>query len=145
MKYKDINLTNKLGYSEALSNMCGYWPSAASVMDIKDAVEDASDAKDLCLRLSKMDLLKKTWVVDRTTDTYIRLRHKDPLGNITYLVIKISDEQQKIDRLEEIIGELFGWAYNVNDDQGVRDAIAAAHLTKKEIKELELESYYEEE
>lgn len=59
----------------------------------------------------------------------------------TKKTIKTKREQ----RLEHLICELIWWAYEVNGNQGAQDAIEGAGLTKKEIKELELESYYEEE
>ena len=87
MKYKDYYLTNRAGSAMSLTNICGYWPGRADVMDIQDAIEDATDGEDLCKRLNNMDLLVKPWAVNRVTDSYIRISHDGPLGNVDYLVI----------------------------------------------------------
>lgn len=87
MEFKSIQLTNKQGNACALSNICGYWLKASSVMDIKDAIEDAITPEGVCKRLNNMDLLKRPWLVDRDTSTYLRLKHTDKLGNIDYLII----------------------------------------------------------
>ena len=54
---------------------------------IEDAIEDATDAEDACKRLGKLDLLWKTWSVNRETDSYVRLLHIDGFGNHQYLTI----------------------------------------------------------
>lgn len=89
MKFTKLTLTNKAGTICALSNICGYWPTAPGVVEVQDAIEDAVDAKDACKRLNNMDLLDKPWTVDRTTEAYVRLKHMDILGNIDYLIISL--------------------------------------------------------
>ena len=87
MEYKNIRLTNGQNLACSLSNICGYWPKAADVMDVQNAVEDSTTPNNLCKTLNTMDLLKKPWVVDRETIKYLRFKHTDRLGNIDYLII----------------------------------------------------------
>lgn len=101
MKYIDIRLTDRADTPCSLVNITGYGPNGAGVTDIKDAVEDAKDAQDLCERLNKMDLLSKPWKVNRINEERIRLIHKDNLGNVDYLIINLAP-QEKINK-EELI------------------------------------------
>lgn len=87
MKFQKLNLRNGMGTACSLSNICGYWPNAAGVIDIEDAIEDATNAEDICNRLGKLDLLMKSWSVDRETESYLRLLHIDGFGNRQYLTI----------------------------------------------------------
>lgn len=87
MKFQRLDLRNGMGTACSLSNICGYWPTASGVIDIEDAIEDATDAEDACKRLGKLDLLWKTWSVNRETDSYVRLLHIDGFGNHQYLTI----------------------------------------------------------
>lgn len=87
MKFQRLDLRDGIGNDCSLSNICGYWPTASGVIDIEDAIEDATDAEDVCKRLGKLDLQWKTWSVNRETDSCIRLLHIDGFGNRQYLII----------------------------------------------------------
>ena len=51
----------------------------------------------------------------------------------------------KEEKLKQIISDLINWAYEVNGTQGVRDAMYAANLSEKDMEELNLDTYLEEE
>lgn len=55
-------------------------------MDVYDAVEDAVDGIDLLRRLKKLKLVG--WYnlhIDRETESYVRVKGTDVLGNVHYL------------------------------------------------------------
>ncbi len=55
MKYTKIRLYTSSGYAESLSNLWSM--NKCSIVELKDAVEDAKNAKDLLMRLCRMNLL----------------------------------------------------------------------------------------
>ena len=57
MTYTKINLYLANGIPEALSNL--WYGSDSAVVEIRDAVEDAKNGKDLLNRIQKMKLLRK--------------------------------------------------------------------------------------
>ena len=73
MTYTKINLYLANGIPEALSNL--WYGSDSSVVEIRDAVEDAKNGKDLLNRIQKMN------------DKRIRFKGTDCLGNVSYLEI----------------------------------------------------------
>lgn len=84
MKYTKIRLYTSIGYAESLSNLWSM--NDCSIVELKDAVEDAKDAKDLLMRLRRMNLLRSI-LFDRETDTKIRFKCTDGMGNTSYLEI----------------------------------------------------------
>ena len=62
MTYTKINLYLANGIPEALSNL--WYGSDSAVVEIRDAVEDAENGKDLLNRIQKMKLLRK-FTLDR--------------------------------------------------------------------------------
>ena len=60
--------------------------SDSAVVEIKDAVEDAKNGKDLLNRIQKMKLLRK-FTLDRENDKRIRFKGTDCWGNVSYLEI----------------------------------------------------------
>lgn len=54
--------------------------------EIRDAVEDAENGKDLLNRIQKMKLLRK-FTLDRENDKRIRFKGTDCWGNVSYLEI----------------------------------------------------------
>lgn len=60
--------------------------SDSSVVEIRDAVEDAKNGKDLLNRIQKMKLLRK-FTLDRETDKRIRFKGTDCWDNVSYLEI----------------------------------------------------------
>ncbi len=69
---------------ESLANLC--YRSGSSVMDIYDAVEDSATASELVQKINSLDLLRR-FTFDRETETYIRLKAVDTLGNVSYLIV----------------------------------------------------------
>lgn len=65
MTYTKINLYLANGIPEALSNL--WYGSDSAVVEIRDAVEDAKNGKDLLNRIQKMKLLRKFTLAGRTT------------------------------------------------------------------------------
>lgn len=93
MKYTKIHLYTSNGYTESLSNLWSM--NDCSIVELKDAVEDAKDAKDLLMRLRRMKLLR-VFLIDRETDTKIRFKGKDDMGNTSYLeVIRPLEKDEK--------------------------------------------------
>lgn len=84
MKYTKIHLYTSRGYAESLSNLWSM--NDCSIVELEDAVEDAKDAEDLLMRLRRMKLLR-VFMIDRVTDTKIRFKSKDGMGNTSYLEI----------------------------------------------------------
>lgn len=84
MTYTKINLYLANGIPEALSNL--WYGSDSSVVEIRDAVEDAKNGKDLLNRIQKMKLLRK-FTLDRENDKRIRFKGTDCWGNVSYLEI----------------------------------------------------------
>lgn len=84
MTYTKINLYLDNGVPEALSNL--WYGTDSSVVEIRDAVEDAKNCKDLLNRIQKMKLLRK-FTLDRENEKRIRFKGADFCGNISYLEI----------------------------------------------------------
>ena len=84
MTYTKINLYLANGIPEALSNL--WYGSDSAVVEIRDAVEDAKNGKDLLNRLQKMKLLRK-FTLDRENENRIRFKGTDCWGNVSYLEI----------------------------------------------------------
>lgn len=71
----------KDGTRLSLSNL--YFRNESSVVEIMDVVEDATNAVELMSGLNKLNLFEK-FRIDRTTDTYVRLKSTDSFGNTHY-------------------------------------------------------------
>lgn len=84
MTYTKINLYLDNGIPEALSNL--WYRTDSSVVEIRDAVEDAKNGKDLLNRIQKMKLLRR-FTLDRENEKRIRFKGTDCFGNISYLEI----------------------------------------------------------
>lgn len=85
MTYAKIRLFTSNGIPEALSNL--WYGSECSITELTDAVEDAKSAKDLLVRLGRMKLLRR-FQPDRETETRLRFKSIDWMGNISYLEIR---------------------------------------------------------
>lgn len=75
------------GARGALSNIAhgvGKW---SSVIDLVDAVEDSNTAKELLINLKKLSLVgMNSLTIHRETDSYVRIKGTDMLGNVKYLI-----------------------------------------------------------
>lgn len=65
MTYTKINLYLANGIPEALSNL--WYGSDSAVVEIRDAVEDAKNGKDLLSRIQRLKLLRNSPLTGRTT------------------------------------------------------------------------------
>lgn len=79
-----IKLYKANGIPESLSNL--WYRDDSSVVEIEDAIEDASDSKDLLNRIQRMNLLRK-FTLDRENDKRIRFKCTDCWGNVSYFEI----------------------------------------------------------
>lgn len=84
MTYTKIRLYTSNGIPEALSNL--WYGTECSVVEIRDAVEDAKDGRDLLGRLKQMHFLRRIHA-DRENDKRVRFKTIDFMGNISYLEI----------------------------------------------------------
>lgn len=84
MTYTKIKLYKANGIPESLSNL--WYRDDSSVVEIEDAIEDASDSKDLLHRIQRMNLLRK-FTLDRENDKRIRFKCTDCWGNVSYFEI----------------------------------------------------------
>lgn len=80
MTYTKISLYLANGIPEALSNL--WYGSDSAVVEIRDAVEDAKNGKDLLNRIQKMKLLRK-FTLDRENDKRIRFKGTDCWDNVS--------------------------------------------------------------
>ena len=71
----------KDGIPLALSNL--YFRNESSVIEINDAVEDATTAIELMKNLNNLNLFEK-FQIDRVTASYVRLISHDAWGNTHY-------------------------------------------------------------
>lgn len=84
MTYTKIKLYKANGIPESLSNL--WYRDDSSVVEIMDAIENASDSKDLLNRIQRMNLLRK-FTLDRENDKRIRFKCTDCWGNVSYFEI----------------------------------------------------------
>ncbi len=84
---KGLSLSTYLGYPESLSDI------TPRVMDLKDAVEDATNADEFLAAARKFapyGMHGDGWQIDRVTDSYVRLKGCDYCGNVEYLRAKFA-------------------------------------------------------
>ena len=78
---KNPVLRTSNGIREALSNL--WYGNECSIAHIDDAVEDSTTGYELMTKLNGMNLFRK-FTLDRETDTKVRLKSVDRLGNVSY-------------------------------------------------------------
>lgn len=79
-----VQLMTANGFPEALSNLW-YW-NQCDIATFLDAIEDSKNAEDLVRRINGLRIFRK-FTLSRETDSYVRLKGIDNLGNVSYLVI----------------------------------------------------------
>ncbi|HUM41523.1 MAG TPA: hypothetical protein PKI14_01075 [Fervidobacterium sp.] len=82
MKVQKIRLRTGRGIPESISNL--WYQNECDISQFEDAVFDSKDAQELMLRINSLNLLRK-FTLDRATETKIRLKSVDNLGNISFL------------------------------------------------------------
>lgn len=78
---KNPVLKTSNGIREAMENL--WFRNECSIAHIEDAVADSKTGYELMTKLNSLNLFRK-FVVDRETDTMVRLKSVDHLGNVSY-------------------------------------------------------------
>lgn len=78
---KNPTLRTSRGQAEALQNL--WYNNRCTIADIEDAVEDSRSGEELVTKINKLNLLRK-FTLDRETETKVRLKSIDALGNVSY-------------------------------------------------------------
>lgn len=97
---KNAVLKTSNGIRESLSNL--WYGEECSVVQIEDAVEDSRTGAELVNRLNNLKLFRK-FTLDRETDTKVRLKNIDSLGNVSYFEAEKELEVKKEKQLAGII------------------------------------------
>lgn len=74
--------SNKIPYAWSNLNFIG---KSDNIITVLDVIEDSKSGAELVEELGKVNMVHNTWVVDRETDTKVRIKHTNRLGNITYI------------------------------------------------------------
>ena len=82
MKNPKYYNANRIPYAWSNLNFIGQKDNVVTVMDI---IENSQSGAELVKELGKVSMVKNTWIVDRETDTKVRIKHVDRLGNVTYI------------------------------------------------------------
>lgn len=56
-----------------------------NVVTIMDIIEDSKTGNELIMQLGKLKMVHNKWTIDRETDTKVRLKNSDVLGNVSYI------------------------------------------------------------
>ena len=82
-----LKLYTSSGILESLSNL--NFNRGSSLFEVYDAIEDSNkNPHTLVKNLSQINMVRNNWRVDRTKETYCRLKHIDRCGNISFLVVE---------------------------------------------------------
>lgn len=89
---KNPVLKTSNGIREALSNL--WYGNECSIVEIEDAVADSTTGNELMTKLNAMNLFHK-FTLDRETDTMVRLKYVDYIGNVSYFEATKEPKAQK--------------------------------------------------
>ena len=81
-------------------NNLNFKDRSISVVTVLDIIEDAKNGAELVRELGKINMVHNTWVVDKETDTRVRIKHVDTLGNVTYIDCE-KEKEKKVTELED--------------------------------------------
>lgn len=105
---KNPVLKTSNGIREALSNL--WYQNDCSIAHIEDAVADSKTGAELVNRLNDLKLFRK-FTLDRETDTRVRLKSVDRLGNVSYFEAtkepKVEKEKQLATTITDAINGRF--------------------------------------
>lgn len=93
---KNPVLRTSNGIPEALSNL--WYGNECSIAQIEDAIMDSTTGHELMTKLNGMNLFRK-FTLDRETDTKVRLKSVDRLGNVSYFD---ATKEPKIDKEKQL-------------------------------------------
>lgn len=79
-----IKLMTRNGIPEALSNL--WWRDNCDIATFTDAIEDSKDGAEMARNINRLPLFRK-FTLSRETETSIRLKGTDNMGNTSYLVV----------------------------------------------------------
>ena len=101
---KNPVLKTSNGIREALSNL--WYQNECSIAHIEDAVADSRTGYELMTKLNSLNLFRK-FTLDRETDTKVRLKSVDRLGNVSYFeAIKEPQESKEKQLATHITNEI---------------------------------------
>jgi hypothetical protein len=89
---KNPVLKTSNGIREALSNL--WHQNECSIAHIEDAVADSRTGCELMTKLNSLNLFRK-FTLDRETDTKVRLKSVDRLGNVSYFEATKEPQESK--------------------------------------------------
>ena len=102
------------GTREAFSNL--WYGDACSIAHIEDAVEDSNTGAELVNRLNGLTLFYN-FVLDRETDTMVRLKAVNRLGNVvSYFVATKEPKAAKEKQLAITITDAINGSFNKKED-----------------------------
>lgn len=105
---KNPILRTSNGIKEALSNL--WYKNECSIVEIEDAVADSNNGTELLNQLNKLKLFGK-YTLDRETDTMVRIKVVDAMGNISYFEAtkepKLEKEKQLANTITDVINGRF--------------------------------------
>ena len=95
---KNPILKNSNGIRESLSNL--WYRDECSIVEIEDAVEDSNNGIELANKINSLKLFCK-FILDRETDTKVRLKSIDKLGNVSYFE---AEKEPKVEKEKQLAG-----------------------------------------
>ena len=105
---KNPVLKTSNGIREALENL--WYGGECTIAHIEDAVEDSKTGYELMTKLNGLNLFRK-FTLDKETDTRVRLKSVDSLGNVSYFEAtkepKDNKEQQLAIHITDMLNGYF--------------------------------------
>lgn len=106
---KNAVLKTSTGIRESFSNL--WYQNDCSIAQIEDAVEDSTTGAGLVRNLNCLNLFRK-FTLDRETDTRVRLKSVDSLGNISYFEATKDPKDEKEKQLAITITNAINGSFN---------------------------------
>lgn len=106
---KNPVLKTSNGIREALENL--WYRNECSIAHIEDAVEDSKTGKELMEKLNNLNLFRK-FTLDRETDTRVRLKSVDHLGNVSYFEATKEPKESKEQQLAIYVSNAINCSFN---------------------------------
>ena len=109
---KNPVLKTSNGIREALSNL--WYQNECSIAHIEDAVADSRTGYELMTKLNSLNLFRK-FTLDRETDTKVRLKSVDRLGNVSYFEATKEPQESKEKQLATHITNEINCIFNYKE------------------------------
>ena len=81
---KNPKYYNGFGYPYSWNNL-NFKDRNTNVITVLDVIEDSKNGTELVTELRKLNMVHNVWKIDRETETKVRIKHTDWLGNVTYI------------------------------------------------------------